>query len=146
MKKYSAKWNSSTSKRKQRKFRFQAPLHTRHKLMSAQLSEELRKKHGMKSIAVRKEDEVKVMRGKFQGKSGKIKTVDTKKIRVTIDKLQNQKKDGTKIEVYFHPSNLQITQLNATDKMRMKTKAKTEEAKKENKTENKKEETKGDKK
>ncbi len=119
MKKYSASWNSSVSKRKQRKFRFQSPLHIKHKLMSSQLSESLRTKHKMKSIPIRKDDEVKIMRGKFRGKSGKIKTVQMKKLRVSIEKIQNQKKDGTKIDVWFHPSNLQITSLSLEDKKRL---------------------------
>ena len=132
MKEYSASWNSSRSKRKQRKFRFNAPLHTRHKLMSSQVSEEVEKKYGIKKIAVRKGDEVKVMRGKFRGKEGKVKDVDTKKIRLTIDKIQNQKKDGTKINVYFNPSNLQIKVLNTEDKMRIDNKEKTNNKEKEN--------------
>lgn len=127
MKEYSPSWNSSNSKRKQRKFRFNAPLHTRHKLMSSQVSKEIEKKQGIKKIPVRKDDEVKIMIGKFKGKSGKVKNVDTKKLRVTIDKMQKQKKDGTKIDVYFHPSNLQIITLNMDDKRRMKTKNKEKE-------------------
>jgi large subunit ribosomal protein L24 len=121
---YSAKWNSSKQVRKQRKFRMNAPLHTKHKLMSANLSETLREKHSVRSLPVRKDDEVRVMRGKYRGKSGKIKNVDLKKTRVTIDKLQGTKKDGTKVDVYFHPSNLQITTLNMEDKIRLTNNAK----------------------
>ena len=141
MKKYSASWNSSVSKRKQRKCRFQSPLHIKHKLMSSQLSEELRTKHKMKSIPIRKDDEVKIMRGKFKGKSGKVKNVQMKKLRVNIEKMQNQKKDGTKIDVWFHPSNLQIISLNLEDKKRLpmteNKKQKIEEVKKTEKKENK---------
>lgn len=142
MKQYSASWNSSKSKRKQRKFRFNAPLHTRHKLMTSQVSEEVKKKHGMKKIPVRKGDEVRIMIGKFRGKTGKVKDINTKKLRLTIDKIQNQKKDGTKVDVYFNPSNIQIITLNMEDKMRINNKKKTEkkeivETKKENKGEKK---------
>ncbi|MEK6919052.1 MAG: 50S ribosomal protein L24 [Nanoarchaeota archaeon] len=135
MKEYSASWNSSRSKRKQRKFRFNAPLHTRHKLMSSQVSKEIEKKESIKTIPVRKGDEVRIMIGKFRGQIGKVKSVDTKKLRVTIDKMQRQKKDGTKIDVYFHPSNLQIKTLVMDDKKRIKNKKETpKEAKTENKT------------
>ncbi len=146
MKKYSASWNSSRSKRKQRKWRFQSPLHIKHKLMSSQLSEELRTKHKIKSLPVRKDDEVKIMRGKFRGKTGKIKNVQMKKTRVNIEKMQTQKKDGTKIDVWFHPSNLQIINLNLEDKKRLPTtenkKEKTAEVKKVEIKENKAHETK----
>jgi large subunit ribosomal protein L26e len=48
----------SSSRRKNRKRHFTAPSHIRRKIMSAPLSKELRKKHGVRSIPVRKDDEV----------------------------------------------------------------------------------------
>jgi len=51
--------------------------------------------------------------------------------------LQNKKKDGTKINVYFNASNLLIETLNEDDKKRFKRrklKVKTEEPKKEEKS------------
>ena len=44
-------WNSSTQPRKQRKFRHNAPIHIRRKLMSSTLSKELRKKYGKEALA-----------------------------------------------------------------------------------------------
>jgi len=120
MKKFSLAWNASRSKRKQRKFRFTSPLHIKHKLMNAQLSEDLRSKMKTKSLPVRSGDEVRVMRGKFRGKTGKVKNIQLKKTRLHIEKLQTQKKDGTKLDVWFHPSNLQIIAMNTEDKMRTK--------------------------
>jgi len=105
--------------RKQRKYLANAPLHIRRKLLSANLSKELRKKYGRRSFLLRKGDNVKVMRGKFRGKTGKIGNVDLKKLRVSIDGLQRQKKDGTKVNVYFAPSNLQIQELVLEDKKRI---------------------------
>ena len=43
---FSKSWKSSRQPRKQRKYVFNAPLHIRHKLVSANLSKELRKKYG----------------------------------------------------------------------------------------------------
>jgi large subunit ribosomal protein L24 len=132
--KFSPKWNSSVQPRKQRKYRANAPLHTRHKMVSANLGKLLRKKYNKKSIPLRKGDTVKVMRGKFRGKKGKISNVDLKKLRVSVENLQISKKDGTKINAYFSPSNLQIDELNLDDKKRMAVleNKKTKEKKQEN--------------
>ncbi len=116
--KFSVKWLSSSQARKQRKYRENAPLHLRHKLMSSNLSKDLRIKLKRRTLAVRKGDNVKVFRGKFKGKTGKVSKVDLKRLRVTIEGLQRQKKDGTKINVFFNPSKIQILEL-TEDRLRM---------------------------
>jgi large subunit ribosomal protein L24 len=110
--------------RKQRKYRYNSPLHLKHKFLSANLSKELRKKYGKRSSPVKKGDEVVVMRGKFAKKEGKILDVDLKKSRVTIENLNRSKADGTKVNVYFAPSNLQIKTLNLEDRKRLETQRK----------------------
>lgn len=50
----------SSSRRKNRKRHFQAPSHIRRKLMSAPLSKELRTKHNVRAMPIRKDDEVVV--------------------------------------------------------------------------------------
>jgi len=129
-KKFSKSWKSSTQTRKKRKYQANAPLHLRHQMMKANLSKELRKKYGMRSIPVRKGDTVKIMVGKNKKKTGKVKNVDKKTMVITIEKIQNQKKDGTKIDVKFNPSNLQITEMNAEDKRRIRIKKENKEEKK----------------
>jgi len=119
MKKFSAAWKASKQARKQRKYRFNANLHLRHKMISSNLSKELRKKY-RRSVPLRKGDSVRIMRGKFKGKTGKINEVDLKKLKVGIEGMQKQKKDGTKVNIYFHPSNLQIQELSLEDKERLK--------------------------
>lgn len=121
---FSKSWISSKQVRKQRKYRANAPLHILGKLLGGHLSKELRKKYGTRSITVRTGDEVKVMRGKFKGKTGKISKVDIKKQRITIDGLQNKKKDGTKINAFFDTSNLLVMNIKE-DKKRMKNTKKT---------------------
>jgi large subunit ribosomal protein L24 len=118
--KFSTSWKSSTQPRKQRKYRANMPLHLRHKVMSANLSKELRTKHKRRSFPVRKGDTVKVMLGEFKKKKGKVSVVSLMKKKVAIEGIQRQKKDGTKVNVYFQPSNLQITELNLDDKERNK--------------------------
>lgn len=141
---FSTSWVGSIQPRKQRKYVANAPLHIRHEFVSANLSKDLRKKYSRRSFPVRKDDEVKIMRGEFKGKKGKIDSVNLKKSKVLIAGIFRTKKDGTKVKVYFYPSNLQIQELNLNDKKRMESiskepKVKKAETKKiENKTEAKK--------
>ena len=116
--KFSTKWVASKQPRKQRKYKARAPLHIKHKMLAARLSKELKKKYQRKAIPVRKDDKVKIMKGIFKKKQGKISQVDTKKMIVYIEGIQRTKKDGTKVNVSFHPSNLTIIDLNLEDKKR----------------------------
>ena len=50
----------SSSRRKNRKRHFNAPSHVRRKIMSTPLSKDLRQKHNVRSIPIRKDDEVQV--------------------------------------------------------------------------------------
>ena len=40
--------------------------------MSSALSKDLKSKHGARSIPIRKDDEVLIMRGKYKGREGKV--------------------------------------------------------------------------
>lgn len=119
-KKFSKAWKASSQSRKQRKYRANAPLHIRSKMLAANLSKALREKYKKRSFALRKGDNVKIMKGEFKGKTGKIGSIDLQKIKVAIEGIQKTKKDGTKVNVIFDPSNLQIQDLNLDDKMRIK--------------------------
>lgn len=116
---FSIKWLGSKQTRKQRKFRMNAPLHIRHQMMSANLSEELGKKYNRRNFPVRKGDKVKVIGGKFDKKEGKITDVDLKKMKVAVENIQIQKKDGTKVNVYIPTSKLEILEMNLDDKKRL---------------------------
>ncbi len=117
---FSNSWIGSKQVRKQRKYRFEAPLHLSHHLVSATLSKELRKKYARRSIPLRKGDKVKIMRGSFFDKEGKVSSVDLKRKRIMIEGIQRTKKDGSKISVVFDPSNLMIKELALEDKERVK--------------------------
>lgn len=82
------------------------------------LSKELRAKYKMRSFGLRKGDEVKIVRGKFKGKVGRVEKVVPKKSQVFIEGIQIQKADGTNTKVPIHPSNLVITGLDLSDKLR----------------------------
>ena len=108
MKSFSKSWKSSKNKKKQRKYRHKADNKTRHKLIKINLDKELRTKYKMRSVEPRKGDLVKIMVGRFRKKEGKIAKIDLKKYRINIEGIQTSKKDGTKVNVHFDASNLQI--------------------------------------
>jgi large subunit ribosomal protein L24 len=119
-KKFSPKWIASKQPRKQHKFRANAPLHTKHRFLSALLAKALRKKYGKRSLPIRKGDEVLVMRGSNKKTKAKVASVDLKRTRITLENVQRTKKDGTKVNVFFNPSSLQLLELNLDDKSRIK--------------------------
>lgn len=111
------------SRRKARRAHFQAPSHVRRILMSAPLSKELRAKFGVRSLPVRKDDEVRVVRGfkrsRKDAKSagdveGKVTACYRLKWVIHIDKLTRNKANGTAMPVGIHPSNVVITKLKLT--------------------------------
>ncbi len=134
--KFSTHWKASKQPRKQRKYAAKAPIHIKQRLLSANLSKELRKQHKMRNIILRKGDKVKIMRGKFKKKQGKIIEVNVKSSKIKVEDVMIKKSDGSKVNVKIRPSNVQIIELNLDDKKRMKN-IKTE-SKKEIKEENKK--------
>ena len=116
---FSTSWISSKQPRKQRKYLANAPLHLKHKFLSANLSKELRKKYAKRNLPLRKGDEVLIMRGAFKKKKAKVTSVDLKNTRIALEGIQRNKKDGSKVNVFFHPRALQITTLNLDDKQRL---------------------------
>ena len=119
----------SSKPKKQRKQHFTMPLHKRQKAFAAHLSKELRKELGRRSLEIRKDDKVKVMRGKHRGKSGKVVNVNRKKIQVFIEKITVKKTDGREIGIPFRPSNLLLIEIARDDKERMKGKIVAKEIK-----------------
>ena len=101
----------TSSRRKCRKAHFAAPSHIRHRIMSATLSKELRKKHGIRSVPIRKDDEVVIMRGTNRGHKGKVIQVFRKKWAIHIDKLTKNKANGAPYQLPIHPSNVAVTKL-----------------------------------
>lgn len=116
--KFSIKWKASKQPRKQRKYAANAPLHLRKKFVSVNLSKDLRKKQGKRNIPLRKGDIVKIMRGKFKGKQGKITEIKLKTQKIFIEGIQIKKRDGSKTNIPLKPSNLQIVELNLDDRKR----------------------------
>ena len=84
------------------------------------MSKELIKTYKRRSAGLKKGDKIKIMRGNFKGKSGKIEDIDLKKLKVYVAGIETVKKDGTKVMYPLEPSNLLITELKIGDKMRQK--------------------------
>lgn len=118
---------TSTQPRKQRKAMYDAPHHRLRKQLASHLSEELLLKYNRRSLTVIKGDEVKVLRGDFAGKSGKVIGIDAPARRVTVDGVVNKKADGTEVARAIHPSNLLLVRLNLEDNRRRNTLAAAEE-------------------
>ncbi len=62
----------SSSRRTCRKNHFNAPSHKRRIIMSAPLSKELQEKYKVRSLPIRKDDEVQLKRGSDNGREGKV--------------------------------------------------------------------------
>lgn len=110
--------SKSVQPRKQRKVWFNAPLHTRRKQIASHLAEALILRYNRRALPVVKGDVVKVMRGAFRGHEEKVASVDLKIRKVTIEGVTLTKADGKKKAKPIDPSNLLITKLNLTDKLR----------------------------
>ena len=104
----------SSSRRKCRKAHFSAPSHLRYKLMSANLSKELREKYNVKSLPVRRDDEVLVVRGNYKDSRGKVNTVYRKRWCLYVDKVTEVRKNGASIKIPIDASNVVITKLKLT--------------------------------
>lgn len=117
---FSTSWISSKQPRKQRKYRMNAPNHLKRKFLSVNLDKPLREKYEKRNLVVRKGDEVKIMRGNFKGKQGKVGKIDLKNSRVEVEGAQRAKKGGEKLMTWFQASNLKIIQLNLSDNKRLK--------------------------
>ena len=98
--------------------------------MSAPLSKELRTKYGVRSMPVRKDDEVQVVRGHYKGQQvgkvlqcyrSKFRWVDPSPkhgnfiqhihFRIYIERIQREKANGATTNVGIHPSKVAIVKL-----------------------------------
>ncbi|KIH91417.1 large subunit ribosomal protein L26e [Sporothrix brasiliensis 5110] len=108
-----AKASSSihSSRRKSRKAHFSAPSSVRRNIMSAPLSKELREKYNVRSIPIRKDDEVTIVRGSNKDKEGKVTSVYRLKYVIHVERVTRDKASGQSVPLGIHPSNVVITKL-----------------------------------
>ena len=84
----------TSSRRKCRKAHFTAPSNIRRQMMAAPLSKELRTKYDVKSLPIRKDDEVVVTRGTYKGREGKVVQVYRRRWVIHIERIQREKVNG----------------------------------------------------
>jgi len=97
--------------------------------MSSSLTKELRSKHNVcirlhhpcvlshlilyfyqtRALPVRKDDEVRIVRGKYKGRDGKVTQVYRKKWVIHVDRVNRDKANGSSVPIGIHPSNVVIT-------------------------------------
>ena len=132
--KYSA--TVSSSRRKNRKAHFGSHSEARRKIMSANLSKELQARHGVRSMPIRKDDEVLIVRGMYKTREGKVTACFRKKFVVNIERITREKSNGAQVPVGIQPSNLVITKLKLDKdrKAKLEAKSKGKQAKKEDVT------------
>ncbi|PIU21117.1 MAG: 50S ribosomal protein L24 [Candidatus Diapherotrites archaeon CG08_land_8_20_14_0_20_34_12] len=104
---------------KQRARFYQAPLHAKRKQIVGHLSKELRTKYKKRSFHIRKGDEVKIVRGDFKGKSGKVTKIDCKKMVIYVEGIARKKTSGTEKQIPLRASNAIILTLFLEDKKRI---------------------------
>lgn len=111
---------SSTKARKQRKARANAPLHKKRRMVSAHLDSALMKEYNVRSVAVRKGDTVRVIRGDkdFKASEAKVASVDLKSLKLIIENVTVPKADGTQKQKPVDPSNVLLTRLDLSDPWR----------------------------
>lgn len=94
--------------------------------MSSALSKDLRTKYNVcllvlhtsgcsnfqtRSLPIRRDDEVRILRGKYKGREGKITQVYRKKFIIHVDRVQRDKANGSSSAIGIHPSNVVITSI-----------------------------------
>jgi large subunit ribosomal protein L24 len=110
----------SIQPRKQRKMRYNAPIHRRRKMIASHLAEDLMLKYNKRSVPVKKGDTVKIIRGGLKGHIGKVASVDTRKMKITVEGATVAKADKSQVARPIDPSNVIITHLDLSDPWRSK--------------------------
>lgn len=113
----------TSSRRKCRKAHFTAPSSIRRKMMSSTLSKELKEKYNVRAVPVKKDDVVKVTRGSWKGREGKVVQVYRKKWVIHVEKVTREKVNGMfvrfeikqitgqSVPIPIDASNVEITKL-----------------------------------
>merc|ERR1719261_881559 len=79
--------------------------------MSAPLSKDLRTKYNVRSIPIRRDDEVMIVRGHYHDREGKVTQVYRKKFRIHVERVTRDKANGQTVPIGIHPSKVVITKI-----------------------------------
>ena len=108
----------SSKPSKSRKAFYTHALHHAVKHLAAHLSESLAKELGKRSMTIRKGDTVKIMRGAFAGKEGKVTSVAAKTRRIFIEKITKKKSNGSDWQVPLDASKVMVIDVDRSDRKR----------------------------
>jgi len=101
----------ASKRRAQRKLQLGAPSSVKRKLMSSHLSKSLKEQYKIRSLPIKRGDEVKILKGKAKGKTGKVVQVYRKRNVIYVDKVQRDKQNGQTVFLPIKPSYCLIEKL-----------------------------------
>ena len=101
----------ASKRRAQRKLQLGAPSSVKRKLMSSHLNKSLREQYKIRSLPIKRGDEVKILKGKAKGKTGKVVQVYRKRNVIYVDKVQRDKQNGQTVFLPTKPSYCLIEKL-----------------------------------
>ena len=101
----------ASKRRAQRKLQLGAPSSVKRKLMSCHLNKSLREQYKIRSLPIKRGDEVKILKGKGKGKTGKVVQVYRKRNVIYVDKVQRDKQNGQTVFLPIKPSYCVIEKL-----------------------------------
>ncbi|VVB57785.1 50S ribosomal protein L24 [Candidatus Anstonella stagnisolia] len=113
---------TSAQPRKQRKFRYEAPMHLRRKFVHVHISKELRAKLGLiaRSTLVHKGDKVKIRTGEKKKHVGNVTRVDYSRSRLYVEGVVAKNAKGVEKPMAVQPSNVEIIEGDFTKGIRAK--------------------------
>ena len=101
----------ASKRRTQRKLQLGAPSSVKRKLMSSHLNKSLRDQYKIRSLPIKRGDEVKILKGKSKGKSGKVVQVYRKRNVIFVDKVNREKQNGQSVFLPIRPCHCIIEKL-----------------------------------
>ena len=101
----------ASKRRAQRKLQLGAPSSVKRKLMSSHLNKSLRDQYKIRSLPIKRGDEVKILKGKGKGKTGKVVQVYRKRNVIYVDKITREKQNGQSVFLPIRPCHCIIEKL-----------------------------------
>ena len=101
----------ASKRRTQRRLQLSAPSSIKRRLMSCHLNKTLRQTHKIRALPIKRGDEVKILKGKFKGRAGKVVQVYRKINVIYDDKFKREKQNGQSVFCPIRPSYCVIEKL-----------------------------------
>ena len=101
----------ASKRRSQRKLQLSAPSSIKRRLMSCHLSKTLRDQYKIRSLPIKRGDEVKILKGKSKGKTGKVVQVYRRRNVIYVDKVNREKQNGQSVFLPIRPCHCIVEKL-----------------------------------